>query len=161
MLETCKTLVVGQVVQLLLGKIFQDGSKMPKWQKVGVQSATCKERHIPYKYQANSSDIVFFSKATKFNQATAPSLPIRFHDKWMFFTVVSTFNASARACERKRYQNMTNPRAYNPICTNIQPRAIARQIGSFPQVGVKNTKSLKPPNSQLLMQLYTPTKFNQ
>jgi len=139
-----------------MGKIFQesltwDGSKTAKCQKEGVQSATCKERHIPYKYQANSRDIVFFSKATKCNQATAPSLPIRFHDKWMFFTVVLTFNASARACERKRYQTMSNQRGYNAICANIHPRAIARQIGSFPQVGVKNTKSSKPPNSQLLI----------
>ena len=61
---------------------------------------------IPYKYQAISN---LFSaeidisecKKTKCNQACAPSLPMRFHDKSMFFTVLLTFNASTRACEKK------------------------------------------------------------
>ena len=150
-------------------------------------------------------------KATKCKPCSPPSSPMLFHDKSMFFTVVLTFNASARACG-KRCQIMSNLRAYNAICANIQPRVFATignprksmnliihsqqtegfadLFGSFivlwlpnfkekthlPHSSIswwfqpnckiclsnwiispgrgKNKKSLKPPNSQLLMQLY-------
>ena len=100
-------------------------------------SATCKAREIfhtsikQYRIISNRflaeihHDISECKVETKCNQASAPSLPIRFHDKSMFFTVLLTFNASTRACEKKRCQTMSNPRTYNAICANIQPRAVA------------------------------------
>ena len=103
-----------------------------KWERGGF-SATCKAREIfhtsikQYRIFVLAEIHLDISecKETKCNQASAPSLPIRFHDKSMFFTVLLTFNASTRACEKKRCQTMSNPRTYNAICANIQPRAVA------------------------------------
>ena len=61
-------------------------------------------------------------EATKCKPCSPPSVPMQFHDKSMLFTIVLTFNASARACEKKDVkpcQTMSNPRAYNAICANI------------------------------------------
>ena len=40
-------------------------------------------------------------EATKCKPCSPPSVPMQFHDKSMLFTIVLTFNASARACETK------------------------------------------------------------
>ena len=54
------------------------------------------------------------------HQAFAPSGPMQFHDKLMF--ILLTFNASARAWGRQRWQTISCLRIYDAICdNNIQP----------------------------------------
>ena len=55
------------------------------------------------------------------HQASAPSLPILLPYKSISVRALLTFNASARACGRKRCQTMSNMRTFNAICDNIQP----------------------------------------
>ena len=116
-LNSSKQYRIWLVVSTHLNNISQTGH-LPQ---IGVKIKILWNHYLPF----FSADLdISECKATKCKPCSPPSWPIQFHDK-KSSSQSRWLSMLRQGPVKKKCQTMSNPRAYNAICANIQPRVVA------------------------------------